>query len=224
MTNKRLSGMVRTSLWSIVWTLCALCVANAQSSEMVSIFGGEQIAVGDTVHVEWTVGNGDIATSLVLWSVDKGSWTELSSTLETTDRDFQWVVSDEQIGAQNRIGLRDANGMVLTLCRGYFSLIDSGSQQLERPSTGDQSAGSSNSDYALALYPNPAMNASRLSWERSISGTVRLVSQDGNVARTYHLSSQDAIDINLDGLSAGAYIVVVNSQAGVSKSTTLVVR
>lgn len=224
MTNKHLSGMARTSLWSIVWTLCALCVANAQSSEMVSIFGGEQIAVGDTVHVGWTVGNGEVATSLVLWSVDKGSWTELSSTLGTADRDFQWVVSDEQIGPQNRIGLRDANGMVLTLCRGYFAIVESAPQETEQLSTVRYSAGGSNSDYALALYPNPAMNASRLSWGRSISGTVRLVSQEGNVVRTYPLSNQDAIDINLDGLSAGAYIVVVNSQAGVSKSTTLVVQ
>lgn len=223
MILKKLSEMIRASALSAVVMLCAADMVSAQPGEMISIFGGEKIAVGDTVQVRWNI-ESVTAQSIVLWSVDKSSWTELGSDLSRGQNTFNWVVADEQQGLQNRIGLKGADGTVLILSRGYFSIVESGSEQSEQISAVNEGAAASVADYSLALYPNPAMNASRLSWERSISGTVRLVSQDGNVARTYHLSSQDAIDINLDGLSAGAYIVVVNSQAGVSKSTTLVVR
>lgn len=223
MILKKLSEMIRASALSAVVMLCAADMVSAQPGEMISIFGGEKIAVGDTVQVRWNI-ESVTAQSIVLWSVDKSSWTELGSDLSRGQNTFNWVVADEQQGLQNRIGLKGADGTVLILSRGYFSIVESGSEQSEQISAVNEGAAASVADYSLALYPNPAINASHVSLGRGVSGTVRLVSQDGTIVRTYLLSNQDAVNIHLDGLSPGAYIVVVNYGGGISRSATLVVQ
>lgn len=223
MIIKKLNEIIRAAALSAPAMLCVAGVLSAQPGEMISVFGGEKIVVGDTVQVRWNI-ESVTAQSIVLWSVDKSSWTELGSDLSRGQNTFNWVVADEQQGLQNRIGLKGADGTVLILSRGYFSIIESGSEQSEQVSAVNEGAAASVADYSLALYPNPAINASHVSLGRAVSGTVRLVSQEGKIVRTYLLSNQDAIDIHLDGLSAGAYIIVVDSGDGLSRSATLVVQ
>jgi hypothetical protein len=78
--------------------------------------------------------------------------------------------------------------------------------------------GSLTSKMAVLLYPNPASNLVNVTTSESV--TLRFYSTEGKLAKQASLETSGTID--LTGLAAGLYQVVINSENGQSAMKLMV--
>lgn len=183
--------------------------------------GGETVEVGDTVLVAWNLEEGESAVNVVLWTANAGAWVVLTSTLGANDSTWKWVPSEDDIGTVLRVGVSDSAGAVLALCRGYFSVQDSGSAQKRviRSTNRVQLP-----VITLTTTPNPGRENMVVEWGTPVSGTLQLVGMNGAVVSSYALSEQKAYALDPNEFAPGLYLAVLRPENGVPTTERIVIR
>jgi hypothetical protein len=77
-------------------------------------------------------------------------------------------------------------------------------------------------DNRIDIYPNPTNGALILQFNNGISGVVCISDIEGQQLRTWTISNKDQMQINIDDLSDGAYIVSLELAEGTKQSRIII--